>query len=323
MHRTLTAFALATLVIAADCLAQTQKAGDEVLAENATVKLTRADYETDLLRVPPEMRAEFAASPKRLTMLLNTLLLDKTLAKEARDVGLDRDAEIARRLALETDRFLAQAMVGKIENDAAAAFDARQAEFLAKARETYLVNKEKYRRPGQISASHILFDPAKRGNDAALALAKEARAKLLAGANFATVAAEVSDDPTAKTNGGELGWFGPNKMDPAFSKAAFALKSAGDLSEPVQSSFGWHIIRLEGRRPPQDIPWEQARKVILRQIKRFAPPFDPQTERQDFVHDALPARDSPVGYGRAWRRRGCMTLVYFYCTAKWYQCTAR
>ena len=268
MHRTVTAFALATLIIAADCIAQAQKAGDQVLAENAAVKLTRSDYETDLLRVPPEMRGEFATSPKRLTMMLNTLLLDKTLAKEARDVGLDRNEEIARRLALETDRFLAQAMIGKIENDAAAEFDAKQADFLAAARETYMLNKEKYRRPEQISASHILFDPAKRGNDAALALAKETRAKLLAGANFATVAAEISDDPTAKTNGGGLGWFGPGKMDPAFSKTAFALKNAGDLSEPVQSSFGWHIIRLDGRRPPQDMPWEQARKVIMTDLKQ-------------------------------------------------------
>jgi len=131
-----------------------------------------------------------------------------------------------------------------------------------------VLNKEKYRRPEQISASHILFDPAKRGNDAALALAKETRAKLLAGANFATVAAEVSDDPTAKTNGGGLGWFGPGKMDPAFTNTAFALKNAGDLSEPVQSSFGWHIIRLDGRRPPQDMPWEQARKVIMTDLKQ-------------------------------------------------------
>jgi peptidyl-prolyl cis-trans isomerase C len=268
MQPTVSAFALAALIVAADCIAQAQRPGDEVLAENGYVKLTRSDYETDLLRVPPEMRGDFAASPKRLTTMLNTLLLNKTLAKEARDTGLDRDDEIARRLALETERFLAQAMIGKIENAAAAEFDAREAEFLPTARETYMLNKQKYRRPEQISASHILFDPAKRGNDAALALANETRAKLRAGANFATLAAELSDDPTAKTNGGALGWFGPNKMDPAFYKAAVALKEPGDLSEPVQSAFGWHIIRLDGRRPPQDMPWEQARKLIMEDLKQ-------------------------------------------------------
>jgi peptidyl-prolyl cis-trans isomerase C len=268
MHRTVSALALAALIIAADCIAQAQKPGDEVLAENAYVKLTRSDYETDLLRVPPEMRPEFAASPRRLTMMLNNLLLDKTLAKEARDSGLDRDEEIARRLALEIDRFLAQAMIGKIEKDAAAEFDAKEAEFLPAARETYVLNKQKYQKPEQVNAAHILFDPAKRGNEGALALAKETRAKLLAGANFAKLAAEVSDDPTAKTNGGELGWFPASKMDPAFSKAAFALKNPGDLSEPVQSAFGWHIIRLEGRRPPEDLPWEQARRLIMADLKQ-------------------------------------------------------
>ena len=269
MYRFLTAFALATLVIAADCIAQAGNPGDEVLAENASVKLTRSDYETDLLRVPPEMRGEFAASAKRLTLMLNTLIVDKTLAKQARDAGLDRDPEISRRLALEVDRFLAQAMLGKIERDAAAEFDAKSADFLPKARETYLLNKEMYKTPEQVSASHILFDPAKHGgSDAALSLAKVAHAKILAGADFAKLAAELSDDASNKADGGRLGWFGPKKMDPAFSKAAYALAKAGDVSEPVQSSFGWHIIRLDGRRPPQDIPFEQASKQIMAQLKQ-------------------------------------------------------
>src|SRR5438132_8310610 len=106
LQRIAGALALAALVSGADCLAQALKAEDEVLAENALVKLTRADYETDLQRVPAKMRAEFAANPTRLTMFLNTLLIDKTLARQARDAGLDRDPEISRRLALELDRAL-------------------------------------------------------------------------------------------------------------------------------------------------------------------------------------------------------------------------
>ena len=267
LQRVAGALALAALVSGADCLAQALKAEDEVLAENALVKLTRADYETDLQRVPAKMRAEFAANPTRLTMFLNTLLIDKTLARQARDAGLDRDPEISRRLALELDRALAKAMVEKIERDAAAEFDARGADFLAKAREVYALNKEKYKTSEQVSASHILFDTTKRDDAAALALAKEARARLAAGADFAKVAAEVSDDPTAKENGGALGWFAPGTMDPAFTKAAFALKNAGELSEPVKSSFGWHVIRLDGRRPPREVPFERAQRQIMADLK--------------------------------------------------------
>jgi peptidyl-prolyl cis-trans isomerase C len=267
MHRTASAFTLAALLVAVDCIAQAQGASDEVLAENALVKLTRADYETDLLRIPPDARGEVAASPKRLTMLLNVLLIDKTLAQEARNAGLDRDPELSRRLALEIDRFYAQAMLGKIERDAAAEFDAKSSEFLAAARETYTLNKSKYMFPEQVSASHILFG-TKRGDAAALALAQETRAKLLAGADFATLAKQVSDDPTAKQNGGQLGWFGPNKMDPAFTKAAFDLKNVGDFSEPVHSSFGWHIIRLDGRRPSRQLSFDEAKEQIMKQLKQ-------------------------------------------------------
>jgi peptidyl-prolyl cis-trans isomerase C len=267
MHRTATAFVFAFLLLAIDCVAQAQKA-DDVLAENAQVKLTRADYETDMLRIPPEKRAEFAASPNRLTSMLNGLLIEKTLAKEARDARLDRDPELMRRIALETDRLLATAMLAKVERDAGAEFDAKESEFLAKAREVYAVNKAKYQSPEEVSASHILIDPKRHGDLAAATLARETREKLLAGADFATLATQISDDPTTKADGGNVGWFTAGKMDPAFSKAAFGLKNVGDLSEPVMSSYGWHIIRLDGRRPPQAVPFEKVRKEIMADLKQ-------------------------------------------------------
>ena len=282
MQRIATAIAVAALIVAADCIAQdiaqAQTSPSDVLVENALVKLTRADYETDLLRVPPESRREFAASPSRLTQMLNNLLMDKTLARQARDLGLDRDDEVARRLALEIDRFLAQAMVAKIQADAAAEFDKRENDFVAKARETYLMNKDKFKTQEQVSASHILFDPGKHGgSDAALALAREARAKLVAGADFAQLAREVSDDH-AGNGDGKLGFFGHGRMDPDFTAAAFALKNVGDVSEPVKSAFGWHLIRLDGRRPAADVPFERARKQIMTDLKAR------------YVRDALTAR---------------------------------
>src|SRR5690349_21561067 len=84
MLRTISLFALIAFILVCGT-ARAQSAADEVLAENGLAKLTRADYETDLLRIPPEMRGEFAASPKRLTTMLNSLLIDKTLAQEARN----------------------------------------------------------------------------------------------------------------------------------------------------------------------------------------------------------------------------------------------
>jgi peptidyl-prolyl cis-trans isomerase C len=267
MQRIASTILIGVLLVAVDCIAQTQNAADEVLAENQWVKLTRADYELELMRVPEENRYEFAANPKRVTTLLNQVLVNMTLAKQARDAGLDRDPAFATRLAHEIDRFWAQAEVFKIEQDAGAEFDAHANDYLAKAREIYLIDKDKYRRPDEVSASHILFATAKHSDAAGYQLAKETRAKLAAGADFGTLARQLSDDPSAESNGGALGWFPASRMDPAFSKAAFGLKNVGDISEPVQSKFGYHVIRLDGRRAGEVRTFEQASKQIMAELR--------------------------------------------------------
>jgi peptidyl-prolyl cis-trans isomerase C len=214
------------------------------------------------------MRAPFATDPKRITAMLNNLLIAKTLAAEARAAGAERDPEVQRRLKLETDRFYAAVQIQRIEEAAAAEFDARRSQFLAKAQERYAIDKNNYRTPEQVSVAHILFENKVRGNDAALALARETRAKLLAGADFAALAKELSDDPSAKSNSGHLDWFSADRMDPAFSKAAFAMKSVGDISEPVLSRFGYHLIRFEGRRPAAQQSFDQVKELIMADLRK-------------------------------------------------------
>ncbi|WP_146553591.1 peptidylprolyl isomerase [Rummeliibacillus sp. SL167] len=91
----------------------------------------------------------------------------------------------------------------------------------------------------EVKASHILVKDEKT--------AKEVKAKLDKGENFATLAKKYSTDTSSQANGGELGWFGPDKMVPEFTKAAYALKK-GEISEPVKSTYGYHIIKLEDER---------------------------------------------------------------------------
>ena len=259
--------AVATLLSIGSAAVLAEGSPDDVLVENSVVKLTRGDYEADLQRVPPEMRDSFAGDARRLSAMLNNLLITKTLAAEARQAGLDRDAQVARMLALETDRALAKEQVRRIEEAAGAEFDAKGPEILLKAREIYAADKSKYLVPEEVQASHILFDTHKDGPAAALARANEARAKLVAGADFATLAKEISDDPSAKRNSGELGWFGSGRMDPDFTKVAFELKTVGEISAPVLSSFGYHLIRLEGRRPARQRSFDEVKDRIIAEFR--------------------------------------------------------
>ncbi|HEX3633601.1 MAG TPA: peptidylprolyl isomerase [Casimicrobiaceae bacterium] len=241
---------------------------DEVLAENARTRLTRADYDADIQRLPAEMRDEFASDPRRLSTYLTNLLIVKTLAADARNAGLENDPVLQRRVALEVDRALADMQMRRVEEAAGREFDAKWAEYLVKAKEIYLVDRNKYRVPEQISASQILFDFKSHTPDEALALATRTRTKLVAGADFAATAKELSDDPTAKSTGGAIGWFTRERMDPSFSQAAFDMKNVGDISEPIKSRFGYHLIRFEGRKPAEARPFETVQPLIMAELRK-------------------------------------------------------
>lgn len=105
--------------------------------------------------------------------------------------------------------------------------------------------------PGEVRASHILL--MTRGLDEAQKEAKKVRidsiytALTTGGADFATLATELSEDPGSAKRGGDLGFFGPGKMVPEFEKVAYSLEP-GQISEPFLSPFGWHIVHVTGQK---------------------------------------------------------------------------
>jgi peptidyl-prolyl cis-trans isomerase C len=242
--------------------------GTTPIARNSTVTITRTEFQGEILRIPPDMRGEFLASNTRVGDLIFQMLLRKTLASQARADKLDQLPINAARIANEADRVLAQFRVAAIEEAASDAFEAKRASYVGRAREIYSIDQNRYRSPEEISASHILFDLKKHSDEEAKRLAQEARAKVASGADFNALAKQVSEDASAEQNAGRLGWFTRERMDPAFSKAAFALKAAGDVSEPVQSKFGWHIIRLDDRRAARIRPFDDVRDSIIAGLKR-------------------------------------------------------
>ncbi len=91
-----------------------------------------------------------------------------------------------------------------------------------------------------------------RTEEEALALAKELVERLRAGEDFAELARQYSDDPGSRDNGGELGWFGRGRMVPEFEEAAFSLEP-GEISDPVKTQFGYHIIQVLEKDPARPV----------------------------------------------------------------------
>ncbi len=131
-------------------------------------------------------------------------------------------------------------------------------------RRRYEAARQRFLTPEARRASHVLIEIGPERNEQdARALATEIRQRLLAGEEFAELAEQYSDDPDSREEAGDLGWIEPEDMVPPFEDALYELDEPGDISEPVETRFGYHIIRLEEIRPPQGMSFEEAREEIL------------------------------------------------------------
>ncbi len=131
-------------------------------------------------------------------------------------------------------------------------------------RQRYEAAKARFLSPELRKASHILLEVSEeRSDEATRALAQTLITELGEGASFADIAAEYSADPISAEAGGDLGWIEPGQMMPAFEQGLYGLNEVGELSAPVKTRFGWHIIRLDDIQPPEGLSFDDAREQIL------------------------------------------------------------
>jgi len=194
-------------------------------------------------------------------------MLYKALAADAQKLGLDQAPEVQKLLELTQQRMLGSVYladyVSKLELP----------DFESIALENYTLNKKQFVQPETVHAQHILID-FEGDEEKSQSLAKKVRAKVLEGKqSFAELAKEYSTDPSAKNNGGDLGFFDKNQMVSEFSKEAFSLKM-GDVSQPVKSQFGWHIIQVLEKKPAKTLKFSEVKDNLIR------------TAEQSFKQDA-------------------------------------
>ncbi|KLV04963.1 peptidylprolyl isomerase [Photobacterium ganghwense] len=168
------------------------------------------------------------------------------------------------------------------------------------AKAYYEEHKSKFGTAEQRLARHILVQG--KGSEAK-AKAEQLLAQLKSGADFAELAKTSSDDTFSGQEGGKLDWFERGVMDPAFEEAAFALQK-GDISDVVESDFGYHIIKLDDIKAPQVKAFADVRDEILAEVReqRAAEAFyDLQTalaekafEMPDSLEDAAEAVNAKV-----------------------------
>ena len=255
------AAALALLIVSGGAL-RAQDAGgkDPVVAKVNGTEVRQSDLaiaEEEAGQIPP-MSPE-AKQDYLVQFWADMILVSK--AAEAKKMG--DTAAFKRRLEFDRNKLLMEALLQSVAKNA-----------LTDA-EMHKVYDEAVKQMGQekeVHARHILFR-APAGDDKA---GKEAEdkakavvARLKKGEDFAKIATELTEDPSGKANGGDLGYFSKEQMVPEFSDAAFAL-AKGEVSGPVKSQFGWHVIKAEDSRVKPQPKFEEVKPQIEQYVARKA-----------------------------------------------------
>jgi peptidyl-prolyl cis-trans isomerase C len=189
-------------------------------------------------------------APAKHKYALDYLIDLKLVAKKAYADKVEAEADFQRKLTYYKDKLAMEEALGKV----AKAADTDKAEH-----EAYDAAAKAQPPEEEIHARHILLPDE--------ASAKAALARVKAGEDFAKVATELSKDPGAQ--GGDLGWFTKDRMVPEFADAAFKLKK-GEISEPVKTQFGWHIIKVEDKRTKTFPPFAQVKEQAARYVQQKA-----------------------------------------------------
>jgi peptidyl-prolyl cis-trans isomerase C len=230
-------------------VAATAGADPKVLAKIDGVPITQDDLNDALVDIGPGL-PEKMEGPERQKYVLDYLIDLKLVAKQALADKLDGGADFARRLAYYHDKLAMEALLTSTAKSATTE-DAERAAYEEAA-------KAQPPEP-EVHARHILLPTEEE--------AKAALAHVKAGEDFAKVATELSKDPGGE--GGDLGWFTKDKMVPEFADPAFKLE-VGQVSDPVKSQFGWHIIKVEGKRTKTFPPFEQVKDQAARYVAQKA-----------------------------------------------------
>jgi len=218
--------------------------------------ITEADIDAAIPALPETLQAQ-RNDPQLRSRVLHVLLRRQALSQQALALHLDSDPLIHHRIDKARDDILIESlqewkMRRLPEPDEAA---------IANYYQAHLAD---FTIPEQVHARHILLSSEKQAQEVLKSLRKGK------GKDFATLAAEFSRDDGTKALGGDLNWFPRGVMVNSFEEAVFALQKPGDISEPVKTPFGWHIIELIGKRPASRQSLAEAREDIAATFKQQA-----------------------------------------------------
>jgi len=231
-------------------LACAKKEETKVVAKIGDKVITLEEFEKEVESLP-DFYKPLLLDPKAKREFLKKLIDREILLLEARKAGVYEREDVRRKIeecekGVILDAFLSQILREKDEVTE------------EEAKRYYDEHKEEFFMNESIRVRHIVVRTLEE--------AKEIKKRLEQGEDFVELAKRYSISPSGKW-GGDLGYIQRGQVGKEFEKAAFSLKRPGEISDIVKTTFGYHIIRLEDRKPPRQLSFEEVRDKIIQKLK--------------------------------------------------------
>lgn len=254
---------LATLVATAAQAAEQAPAADPVVARMGSVVLRVSDLRLLLDAQAPEVRRQVTATPDVLDRLTRTELFRRVLLDEARASGWDKRPEVVAQMARAREQLLVNTYIGKLTQAPGDYPAEAEVEALYKARAAELTVPPRKR----LAQIFLAVDGSGNGPEIgrkAESLSRRAREK---NADFAALARANSQHQESAGQGGDLGWLAETDMIPEL-RGVIAGLAPGQVSDPIRSANGWHVVKVVEDRPVTVRPLASVREALVASLRR-------------------------------------------------------
>lgn len=218
------------------------------LAKIGSKSITDADVKSLLGNIPEGQKQQINGDAATKTRVVENIVVEELFVMEAEKSGVAKDAEFKQTLERVRRQLLAQKYLQKSVQPKLS--DANVKSFFDK-------NKTRYSQD-EVHAFHVLLKSE--------AEAKEVYTKAKGGEDFEVLAKKYSKDPSAAQNMGDLGFFTRSRMVPQFAEKAFSMK-AGEISEPVQTPFGFHVIKVVEKKEGKPVKFDEVKDQVREDLK--------------------------------------------------------
>jgi peptidyl-prolyl cis-trans isomerase C len=213
-------------------------------------KITVQEFNAELDKIPMNMKM-LVASQSGKKDFLDRLVVKRLLLKEAKKDKIEKEKEFQDRLSDIREQLIIETLLKKKVTAESQFKDEELQKF-------YEAHKEEFKKDREIQTRQIVVKTE--------AEVKEIQSKIAKGEDFAELAKKYSIDPSAKTTGGDIGYHPKGTLIPEFEEAAFKLTKVGQVTPPVKTQLGYHLIKLEGERTGAYVPFAEVKDFVRQKL---------------------------------------------------------